>query len=172
MNISSLCHRDAVTVSPSDEVLTAARVMREQHVGYLVVVAQGGDPHRKRPVGVLTDRDIVVTVVARQVDPASLRVGDVMTQTPVQLSTADSLEIAVRKMRRIGVRRMPLVDADGELVGVISLDEVLDWLAAQLLNLAGTIQHEQAVERQVRPAAPMHKTHAERHRAADTALHR
>jgi CBS domain-containing protein len=151
MNVDSLCHRDPVTICPSDEVLAAAQLMREKHVGCLVVIERNTTLERRRPVGVLTDRDIVVAVVACQADPGSLRVEDIMTRNPVTVSATDSVEAAVRKMRRIGVRRLPVTDPEGELLGVMSLDDVLDVLAGELQNIAGAIQHEQAAERQARP---------------------
>jgi len=102
-------------------------------------------------VGVLTDRDIVVTVVARETDPRSLRVGDVMTRQPVVAAEDDSITTALQEMRRIGVRRLPVVGRRGQLVGVLSLDDVLDGLAAELQNVAGSIRREQQVESALRP---------------------
>jgi CBS domain-containing protein len=100
---------------------------------------------------VLTDRDIVTTVVAREADPRSLRVEDVMTQQPVTASIADSIEKVLHDMRGIGVRRLPVVGQRGELVGVLSLDDVLDWLSGQLQNVAGSIRNEQVIEGTLRP---------------------
>jgi CBS domain-containing protein len=150
MNIADLCRREAVTVRPSDEVLTAARLMRESHVGYLAVIDQVQPGEHPRPVGVLTDRDIVVAVVAPAVDPARVSVGDIMTRTPVMASGTDSPEQAARAMRRAGVRRLPVVGQQGELIGVVSLDDVLEYLAGALQSIAGAIRHEQQVERQLR----------------------
>jgi CBS domain-containing protein len=151
MNIKALCHRNPITVRGSDELVKAAQLMREKHIGYLVVVEPDGSDGSQRPVGVLTDRDIVTTVVARETDPRSLRVADVMTQQPVTASATDSLEKVLREMRRIGVRRLPIVGQGGELVGVLSLDDVLDSLAGQLQNVAGSIRNEQVIEGTLRP---------------------
>jgi CBS domain-containing protein len=125
--------------------------MREKHIGYLVVIGPEGADGLQRPVGVLTDRDIVTTVVAREADPRSLRVEDVMTQQPVTASIADSIEKVLHDMRGIGVRRLPVVGQRGELVGVLSLDDVLDWLSGQLQNVAGSIRNEQVIEGTLRP---------------------
>jgi CBS domain-containing protein len=151
MNIGGLCHRNPVTVGRSDELNKAAQLMRARHIGYLVVVEADAVDGRERPVGVLTDRDIVITVVARETDPRSLRVGDIMTQQPVTASEADSVEKTLREMRRVGVRRLPVVGQHGELVGIISLDDVLDFLAGQLQNLAGSIRNERVIEGTLRP---------------------
>ncbi len=151
MNIRDLCKRDVVTVRPADDLSVAARLMRDKHVGYLVVVEPALKEGAFKPVGVLTDRDIVVTVVARDTDPRSLRVEDVMTRQPTTTREDDSVATALRQMRRIGIRRIPVVGGLGQLVGVLSLDDVLDALADQLQNVAGSIQSEQLVESVLRP---------------------
>ena len=151
MNVAQLCSRNVVSVRKTDEVVAAARLMREHHVGYLVVVEPDFAGSTVRPIGVLTDRDIVVSIVARERDPRSLVVGDVMTENPVVVDQFDSIATAVQQMRRIGVRRMPVVGSVGELIGVLSLDDVLDALAGQLQNLAGAVRKEQQFESVLRP---------------------
>jgi CBS domain-containing protein len=149
MKIGNLCHRNAITVRRNDELIKAAQLMRDRHIGYLVVVDSADG--LERPVGVLTDRDIVITVVARETDPRSLRVGDIMTQQPITVSEADSLEKGLREMRRVGVRRLPVVGQRGELVGIVSLDDVLDIVAGQLQDIAGSIRNERLIEGTLRP---------------------
>ena len=134
----------------TDEVVAAARLMREHHVGYVVVVEPDFAGSTARPIGVLTDRDIVVSIIARERDPRGVIVGDVMTQNPVVVDQFDSIWTAVREMRRIGVRRMPVTGSLGELIGVLSLDDVLDSLSADLQNLAGAVRNEQRVETELR----------------------
>jgi CBS domain-containing protein len=151
MNAGQLCNRNPITVRRSDELLRAAQLMREKHIGYLVVVEPEVADQSLRPVGVVTDRDIVVSVIAREADVRSLRVGDVMTQQPVTIEATAPLERALREMRRIGVRRLPVVGQRGELVGVLSLDEVLEVIAAQLQNVAGSIRNERVIEGALRP---------------------
>ena len=146
MNVSSICSRNAITVRRSDELVKAAQLMREKHVGFLVVVEPDVADDLQRPIGVLTDRDIVTTVVARETDARTLRVGDVMTQPPVTVDTADSMDEALREMRRAGVRRMPVIGERRELVGILSLDDVLGALAGELQNVAGSIHNEQVIE--------------------------
>ena len=82
MEVASLCQRNVVTIRPSDDLTTAAERMRARHVGYLVVADACPRDGALEPLGVLTDRDIVVSVVARHADPGALRVGDVMTRQP------------------------------------------------------------------------------------------
>ena len=125
--------------------------MREKHVGFLIVVEPAVAEGAWHPVGVLTDRDVVITVVAREANPRSLRVEDVMTRKPAQIQADESLDAALREMRRVGVRRLPVVGERGALYGVISLDDVLARLSDQLQHVAGSIRSEQRVERALRP---------------------
>jgi CBS domain-containing protein len=151
MDIRKICQMNPVTVRRSDELIKAAQLMREKHIGYLVVVEPDVADGSERPIGVLTDRDIVTTVVARDTDPRTLRVGDIMTEQPVTASSADSVDMALRDMRRAGVRRLPVVGPLGELVGILSLDDVLDVLAGELQNVAGSVRNEQVIEGALRP---------------------
>ncbi len=132
MAVSKLCHRDALAVRRTDEVIKAAQLMRERHVGYLVVTEPNPLRPGERPVGVLTDRDIVVAVVARKLVPGRVTVGEVMTQPPVTVRDTDSVEKALREMRRVGVRRLPVVDQHGALVGIVSVDDMIGFVASEL----------------------------------------
>lgn len=151
MQIAKLCRHHVVTIRPFEEIVDAARLMREQHVGYLVVVEPALGDGGLRPVGVLTDRDIVVKVLARNEDPRALRVGDVMTRDPVVATATDALADVLPTMRRIGVRRIPVVGSLGELAGVLSLDEVVDTLAGELSDVAGSIRAGQRTEEVLQP---------------------
>jgi CBS domain-containing protein len=123
--------------------------MRQEHVGDLVVVESRANG--SVPVGILTDRDIVVGVVAKRVDPRAVTVGDTMTRNPLTIRDDASLEFALREMRRYGVRRAPVVRAKGDLVGIISIDDVVQHLAVQLTKLAELIRVEQDAELRARP---------------------
>lgn len=150
MKVRDICKRQVVTVRPQDELLSAARVMRNKHVGYLVVVEPGLKAATIKPVGVLTDRDLVVSVMAREVNPATLCVSDVMTRELVAACEDDALRVALAQMRRLGVRRLPVIGEYGELTGVISLDDIIDALALELSAVAGSIRAEQQVEQALR----------------------
>ncbi len=148
-NIGQICKRSVVTIRMSEDLTAAARSMREKHIGYLVVAEPQADGTTK-PVGVLTDRDIVIAVVAREVDAKTLTVGDVMTRKPTVVAEDVGIETALQDMRRIGVRRLPVVGMRGQLVGVLSLDDVLEALAEDLANIAGSIRNEQRIEGMLR----------------------
>ncbi|HVW68462.1 MAG TPA: CBS domain-containing protein [Steroidobacteraceae bacterium] len=151
MKVGDICARNVVSVREFDELTAAARVMRERHVGYLVVVVPTVSESALKPVGVLTDRDIVVGVIARETDPRSLRVGDLMTRQPVMVDEDQPIGAALREMRRIGVRRIPVVDHSGCLVGVLSLDEIVGALSEELTDVAGSIRSEVRIEKALRP---------------------
>jgi CBS domain-containing protein len=147
MSLADLCTRSPVTIAADASLVEAAQMMRIRHVGFLVVTADGGDG---RPLGVLTDRDIVVEVVSEGVDPTTIAVADAMTREPLLVSFDTSPEQVLAQMRAFGVRRAPVVDALGQLVGVVALDDLLDWLAGAIGNAAAVVRHEQRVERQLR----------------------
>ena len=152
MNVGQICRRNPVTVGERDDLTTAAQLMRNEHIGYVIVVApDGAAPGAVKPVGVVTDRDIIVGVIARGADPHQLTAGDVMTRQPVLARESSSVSWAVRQMRRIGVRRLPVVDLADRLVGVLSLDNVLDAMAGELLDVAGSIRNERRIESELRP---------------------
>lgn len=151
MNVGQMCQRNAVTVQASDEIVTAARLMRDKHVGFLVVVEPAVQEGAVVPVGVITDRDIVVSTIALGVDPKTLSVGDVMTCKPTVALTDDSVADAVYRMRHSGVRRLPVVGDYGHLVGVLALDDVLTNRADELGAAAAVItkarEHEATTRR-------------------------
>ncbi len=147
MNVGQVCGRHIVTVLPGGDLTAAAALMREKHIGYLVVVESES---MRRPVGVLTDRDIVVSVVAMKVDPASLTVGDVMTPRVVCTDEQSPLDTALVQMRRNGVRRLPVLGAEGEVVGVLSIDDALQAIMNELDSAAGSIRLQREVERATR----------------------
>ncbi len=151
MDIGKICNRNVITVREMDELTLAARLMRERHIGYLVVVKPNLLDGTFTPVGVITDRDIVVAVVAKEADPRALKVGDVMTRQPAVVDEGSSVSTALQLMRKIGVRRLPVIGRAGMLVGVLSLDDVLDTLAGELMDLAGSIRHEIKMENALRP---------------------
>jgi CBS domain-containing protein len=149
MTLSAVCNPNVATIGADDGVVDAAVLMREEHVGDLVVVQRRGGA--AVPVGILTDRDIVVGVVAKRIAPDSVTVGDAMTRDLLTIREDASLEFALRQMRLHGVRRAPVVRANGDLVGIIAVDDVIQHLAVQLGRLADLIRLEQDAELRARP---------------------
>jgi CBS domain-containing protein len=143
MNTYELCQRHVVTVRRHEELTAAARMMRERNVGCLVVVEPAGAMGGERPVGMLTDRDIVTTVIARNSVLQGLVVDDVMTRNPVSVSAHSTIDEALLRMRNGGVRRVPVVDDRGRLAGILALDDIFEHLAERLPVAAMPIRREQ-----------------------------
>jgi len=148
MTIASCCQREVVTVSTTVSVIEAARLMRDRHVGCVVVTADAAGAGV--PLGILTDRDIVVAVLALNLDPEEVSVGDVMSPGPYTVSAGDARSDALEIMRAKGVRRLPVVDTEGHLVGIVSADDLLGLLADEVSSLARLVSREQRREREVR----------------------
>lgn len=138
--IGESCVRDVATVDRDTSVAGVAVSMRERHVGSVIVVDDRDGV--TIPVGVVTDRDIVVGVVAAGLDPAAVTAGE-LVQRPVTTVPADADYVeTVRLMAVAGVRRLPVVDAAGGLVGIVAVDDVLRALAAPLTALADLATRE------------------------------
>lgn len=150
MKVGEHCNHHAVTIKPGASLADAAALMREQHVGFLVVV-EDGEPWRRAPIGVLTDRDIVVQVFAPGANPQTLAVADVMTRDPVTASDQDDLGELLTRLRGAGVRRAPVVDAGGNLAGVIAMDDAIEMVTNLLCDISGLIRQEQRTEQRARP---------------------
>jgi CBS domain-containing protein len=122
--------------------------MRESHVGCLVVVDEiDGD---RIPVGILTDRDITVAVVAPGLDANTMQVGDVMSADLLTVNEDAGVAETVELMRVRGIRRLPVTDADGRLVGLVASDDIMSLLAEEMSGLTGMIAREEKRERTVR----------------------
>jgi len=134
MTIDRIYQRDVDTASKHETVPTVAQRMESRNVGSLVVLDEGG-----YPVGIVTDRDLALRVLAHRLDPEETAVADVMTRDPHALAEDTTIEEAVRAMRSHGVRRMPVVADDGRLRGVVSLDDVLTRLADALGHVRALI---------------------------------
>ncbi|HSD73506.1 MAG TPA: CBS domain-containing protein [Steroidobacteraceae bacterium] len=148
MTIGTICTRRVITVERDIDITAAAAVMRENHIGYLIVTdARSGG---SAPIGVITDRDIVVKVTAKEVDPHTLTVGDVMTPEPLTVGEDDGISETLHRMRRLGVRRVPVVGPRGQVSGVLSIDDVVDHLVSQLSDVAGSIRNEIKLEEALR----------------------
>jgi len=151
MRIKDICSRVVVVAEPHTDLREAARLMRDHHVGALIVIDKRDGA--TKPVGIVTDRDIVVAVVAASgVRPESLTVRDVMSSDLVLAQETDGVFEAVERMQDSGTRRLPVVTADGTLMGIITLDDVLRMLAGELTALAIAAQRSVTRETHVRPS--------------------
>jgi len=144
MPISEICNREVVFALRNNSILEAAKLMRQHHVGDLVVVEDRGGV--KVPVGIVTDRDLVVEIIAPELDSAAITVGDVMVPELAVVKEDTGVFESIQYMRAIGVRRLPVVDDSGGLVGILTLDDMLELLAEEMSALAKLIKHEQKNE--------------------------
>jgi CBS domain-containing protein len=148
MLMGEACNREVIIVGRTTSVIEAAQLMRRHHVGDVVVVEERDG--QRVPVGILTDRDIVVSVIAEHVSLEQLTVGDVMSFDLLTAEEESTVWDNLQQMRAKGVRRVPVVDARGALVGILSTDDVLDLLAEELRAVARLVQSEQVKERKLR----------------------
>ncbi len=144
MPVSRICNREVIIVQAKDTALEAARLMRRHHVGNVLVVKERGGV--RIPVGIVTDRDLVVEILALELDQAVLTVGDIMMPELAVVPESIGVFEAIQFMRAKGVRRLPVVDANGGLVGILTLDDLLELLAEELLDLAKMVKSEQKKE--------------------------
>ena len=149
MNIGEICVRDVVICPASTPVVEAARLMRERHVGDLVVVEERNN--RRVPVGLITDRDIAVEVVALNAPLEKLTIGDIMGGNLATVSESEDVFRTLELMRRKSVRRLPVVDHRGALVGVIAMDDLLEILAEELTLMVKLIARQPTQEARSRP---------------------
>lgn len=151
--IGEVCSREVVVMSRDESVAAAARLMLQHHVGTVVVVedAAGG---RRDPVGIITDRDVAVGVVALGLDPGETPVGSVIRGRLVSVRDDEGIGRAVDLMRSKGLRRLPVVDASGALVGVLSADDLLELFTEEMSALAGMVARGMRREQDEHPAGP------------------
>lgn len=148
MPIGEFCNREVIVADRNTSVLEAAQLMREYHVGCLVVVESLDGP--RRPIGLVTDRDIVVEVVAENVAPETVKLGEIMTGKLSTICVTDGVYDTLRYMREHGFRRMPVVNELGELAGIVSMDDYLGLLAEEMTELTRLIAREQGRESTLR----------------------
>lgn len=147
MRIGDICTSDTICCTRDETVQGAAMLMRRHHVGDLVVVDTGGG---NVPLGILTDRDIVLAVIAPGLDPASLLAGDIMSDDLLTASESDDVYETIEHMRLRGIRRVPVVDGQGNLSGIVSADDLLEFLAEEISELSRIGSWQQSHERRVR----------------------
>jgi CBS domain-containing protein len=148
MRIAEICTTQTIYCKRDESVQGAALLMRKNHVGDLVVI---DEPDGERvPVGIVTDRDIVVSVIALGLDPASLLVGDIMSDDLLTCSEGDDVYATIERMRLRGIRRMPVLNPHGGLSGIVSADDLLGFLAEEMSELARIAPHQQSQEKRAR----------------------
>jgi CBS domain-containing protein len=147
MSVGTLCNREVVVTDKDTSIAEAAELMRKYHVGDLVVLDDGDG---RRPIGLITDRDIAVGIVAKGLDPDALSVADVMTgDLETVFEDADFWD-ALAHMRRHGVRRLPVVNDAGGLEGILTLDDALSLISEAMNDLVDLVYREVDREKSLR----------------------
>jgi predicted transcriptional regulator len=145
MLVSEFCNREVIIVDRATTILDAAKLMRSEHVGDLVVTDNRNG--RQVPVGILTDRDIVVELLAEEIELDKVSVGDAMSYELLSVNEQDGLQETIVKMSDRGVRRLPVVDDAGTLVGIVTVDDLMELIAEQLTDLVRLVSNELVGER-------------------------
>ncbi|MER0215997.1 MAG: CBS domain-containing protein [Nitrosomonas sp.] len=149
MSAGEICNREVIVIQRDATIVEAAKLMRQFHVGALIVVEKRDG--RQIPAGVVTDRDLVVEVVATELDAAVITVGDIMAAEVFTIKESTASHEAIEFMRCKTIRRLPVVDESGELTGILTLDDALQLLSEELLDLAKLVRYEQKKETRHRP---------------------
>jgi CBS domain-containing protein len=145
VRIGELCSRDLVSVTADTPLMEVAKLMRDEHVGIVIVTKAPAD----EPVaaGVITDRDIARSLLDRPAGLAGIQAEKVMTRDPLVLDEAESVETAIQHLRDRGVRRAPVVTSHGQLVGLVSTDDLIAHIAGELSSLGRLLEQQPRRER-------------------------
>ncbi len=136
MSLGNLCRREIICVDPRTTVKEAAKLMEEKNIGSTIVVQE------RKPIGILTDRDILLRVMNRGLDPEKTFVDEVMTKKIVTLREDMGLLEALEMTKKKGIRRYPIVDTKGKLRGIMTLDDILYLLGKEMANVSSIIERE------------------------------
>jgi len=145
MKVSEICSRGVVSVTESASLRDVAALMAKHRVGTVVVISKFSE--RAVPVGIITDRDIVRAQLEHVADLSRMRVADVMARPPVTVCSEDTIGTAIEILRGRGIRRAPVVNAHGELIGLVSTDDLIGEVARQVSAMAQMLQRQPSRER-------------------------
>lgn len=146
MSVGQICNRQVVVTSKDSSIFEVAKLMRDHHVGDVIVVDSSGV--QPVPIGIITDRDIVVELIAKEVALASVTVADVMTYDLFTAREQDGIWSTLECMRVRGIRRMPVVNEQGGLEGILTVDDLLELFSEELTSLAKVAIREQNREKE------------------------
>jgi CBS domain-containing protein len=141
MSMGSICSREVV-IAQTDESLRAAAELMSAHGVGCVVICDENKQSKRIPTGMLTDRDIVMAILHQHKGLDELFIGEAMSRDPLVIHDTEEVDEAIERLRAHGVRRAPVVDAQGALVGIVSLDDLLEVIAEQLDNVVHLIRRQ------------------------------
>jgi CBS domain-containing protein len=137
MPVGAICTRDVDLAEPDESAQVAAERMRVCKVGTLMVLDEAS-----KPIGIVTDRDLATRVVAQGLDPTTTLVREVMTKSPESVTDDTPVEVAISLMRNSCCRRLPVVDAEGKLAGIICLDDIINLLTSEMDEIGELLRSE------------------------------
>jgi len=150
MGIVKCCREQVVAVSLDTPAVDVARIMGEKNVGSVVVISSDN-----RPAGILTDRDLAVRVMAQEKNPGEVRAEEVMTRDVITFQDSMGIYEAIRKMTDEGIRRMPVVDDAGKLIGIVTMDDIVRMLGEEMAAIAKNIEKQSPPMQKEAPPVPM-----------------
>lgn len=148
MRVGEFCVRGVIECTRKTSALELSQIMRQSHVGDVVVVDQPNG--KKIAVGIVTDRDLAVEVMAKERDPALVTAGDLIGRKLITVGEGSDVYETAELMRYEGVRRVPVVDDQGGLAGIVTMDDLLKIIGEQLALLAQVIGRERFQEQQLK----------------------
>lgn len=146
MSVGEFCNRQVVIASPESDIVDVAKLMRQYHVGDVVIV-RSEEEEAKMPLGIVTDRDLVIELMAKEVALEAVTVGDVMSYELVSCRESDGIWDCLQRMQSKRIRRLVVVNDEGSLVGILTIDDLLELLAEEMTALAKVALGQQAKER-------------------------
>ena len=144
MTLSDICTKDVVSIDKNKTALDAAKLMQKFNVGTLVVVDKGvnGD----KPVGIITDRDLLLKILADESRYAVTKVAQIMSDDLLKAEETDDIYETLRRMRFRGVRRLPVVNEEGYLAGILTIDDILEFFTKEMSEVIRLFQKEKPTE--------------------------
>ncbi len=141
MNIGPICSRETIIASPSDSIQAASQLMLQYNIGSLVIVET--DTKGNKPIAIVTDRDIVLKVIARELKISEVKLADIMTTKLLTAKETDDVYETLKKMRAKVVRRIPVVDDEGYLKGILTIDDLLEFFNKEMGEIVSLFKKEQ-----------------------------
>lgn len=148
MFIGEICNRNVIIAARETSILELAQLMREHHVGSIIITEQQNACNI--PVGIITDRDLVIELLTKDIDTKSVSAGDVMSTDLTSVSESNHVYDTLKLMRGKGIRRMPVVNDENVLVGILTVDDLLDVVISELDDIVNIVAIEQKREKQLR----------------------
>ena len=149
MTAGEYCNREVIITEQTTSIFEAAVLMRHHHVGDLVVV--GKQAEKTLPIGIVTDRDLVIEVVAQKIEPDSLSVKDIMSTDLISVEEKETLLDTLEIMQKKSVRRVLVVSEDGSLQGLLSSDDIIELIAEAMNNLTKLVKRGMTREEKEHP---------------------